>query len=81
MLPLLSTVISDILDVSEEAGQLYLPSPHCPLKFENIILTELWGRSVKLQNSLLSGGFKMLQQSRYYQGRVKQHSPRLINNI
>ena len=25
MLPLLSTVISDILDVSEEAGQLYLP--------------------------------------------------------
>ena len=33
MLPLLSTVNSDILDVSEEAGQLYLPSSLLPPPF------------------------------------------------
>ena len=41
--PLLSTVISDILDVSEEAGQLYLPPLPYPgsqvLKYHSI--TEL----------------------------------------
>ena len=50
MLPLLSTVNSDILDVSEEAGQLYLPFPPLALKFGKILLTELWGPKFVLSN-------------------------------